>query len=429
MNLDREILERIETLREYDVRNMERVVAICCWGRSGSLLLSSYFDSHPEVLALPSVCGQHLFKFYERYPTLSLRERLLGYPAFEQLHAPFFEGDFAVSATQYYAAVLAISTAYEGLSEEFLDSRRAFFLFVHIAYNMALGRRSATATPLIVYAQHERSNERASQLVHDFPEAKFLHIVRDPISVFDREFDQWLGANADRLPPTEPLRDPKETRPLAWNTFSTVAPWNAFNCLVNKDCFHTGMESRTRTVRFEDLHNDPEAIMRALADWLGVAYDARLVDSTFNGRPYVVSRGGKKWSGRREAQAKRHDPVHVYRKDQGLMYALFYEDFDSWGYEHPKVFRNRIVRCLVFVPILILPTKMEVILLRSLVKRRILPALRHGKLAIVGHSVVRILFCRIGTIWLLLPMFTRRIRGKLNLLKIDPGLPSVAAHH
>ena len=43
---------------------------------------------------------------------------------------------------------------------EFLESRRAFFLFVHIAYELALGRRPASSHPLIVHAQHGMDDVR-----------------------------------------------------------------------------------------------------------------------------------------------------------------------------------------------------------------------------------------------------------------------------
>lgn len=38
------IANKIEDLRRYDVMAMDKVVSILIWGRSGSLLLSSYLD-------------------------------------------------------------------------------------------------------------------------------------------------------------------------------------------------------------------------------------------------------------------------------------------------------------------------------------------------------------------------------------------------
>jgi hypothetical protein len=188
------IADKIEELRHYDVLAMERVVAICAWGSSGSLLLASYLDGHDDVLMLPALCGSELLNFFERYQSLPLRDKLIAFPAFAQLYYyPLFDGDFAISSTQYYAAVQAISESYGTWPPEILESRRTFFLFMHIAYNLALGRRPATSHPLIVYAQHNWDNAGARRLVEDFPQAKFIHTVRDPITQCDRMFGSWLA--------------------------------------------------------------------------------------------------------------------------------------------------------------------------------------------------------------------------------------------
>jgi hypothetical protein len=180
--------ERIDLLRSYDVLAMERVVAIVSWGRSGSLLLASYLDGHDDVLMLPELCGQGIYSFFDRYRSLPLRDKLIAFPVSESDYPGMFESAFAVSPGQYYVAVQAILEFYGNWPREFLESRRAFFLFVHIAYSMALGRRPASSHPLIVYAQHEWSDVIAASLAEDFPQAKFVHAVRDPISSCDRMF-------------------------------------------------------------------------------------------------------------------------------------------------------------------------------------------------------------------------------------------------
>ncbi len=157
------IAEKIEELRHYDVLAMDRVAAILMWGRSGSLLLASYLDGHEDVMMLPETCGQRLYDFFERYPVVALARQISRlYRPSSRTYPSFFEGDFAISPAQYYAAVQAILEFYGNWPADFLESRRAFFLFVHIAYNLALGRRPASSHPLIVYAQHAWDNVVAS---------------------------------------------------------------------------------------------------------------------------------------------------------------------------------------------------------------------------------------------------------------------------
>ena len=35
-----------------------------------------------DVMMLPEICGQRLYEFFELYPSLSLRDKLIAYPAF-----------------------------------------------------------------------------------------------------------------------------------------------------------------------------------------------------------------------------------------------------------------------------------------------------------------------------------------------------------
>jgi hypothetical protein len=406
------IAEKIEQLRGYDVLGMERVVAILMWGRSGSLLLSSYLDGHDDVIMLPDTYGQGLYYFFERYQSLSLRDKLIAYPAFEfetvdvketAANPRFFDGAFAISAARYYAAVQAIHEFYGELPPDFLASRRAFFLFVHIAYNLALGRRPASSRPLMVHAQHEWDNVAARQLVEDFPQAKFVHTIRDPISSCDGVFHYHFKFMETHLPT---------------NRFLPTIPYMALYCLTNKDRPHCGMESRTRAIRFEDLHSDLGQTMRDLSEWLGLPYQATLLDSTFNGIPWVVTRDGKAWSGRRSEQVQRRSG-NLSPKDRALMFAVFYENFVDWGYPCPKIFGHAVVRCIVFVSLFLFPTKMEITAARAVIKHSILPSLRHGDISRVITSLRGIGVCRLKIIWRLARAFFRRYIYGTALLQLD----------
>jgi hypothetical protein len=196
------IAEKLEQLQQYDILAMDRVVAILSWGRSGSLLLSSYLDGPEDVLMLPELCGWGLYRFFDRYPSLTWRDKLIAYPAFEPEYTRFFDDDFAIPSDQYYAAVQAIVEFYAKWPQEFLSSRRAFFLFVHIAYNLALGRRPPGSHPLIAYGLHEFDAVASQQLIEDFPQTKFVHTVRDPISSCNGMFQYLFGSLTEHFPRT-----------------------------------------------------------------------------------------------------------------------------------------------------------------------------------------------------------------------------------
>jgi len=345
---------------------------------------------------MPEDRGQRLYEFFDSYPSLSLGEKLLAYPALMPPYPRFFEGQFSISSTQYYTAVQAILELQCEWPQEFLESRRAFFLCIHIAYNLALGRRPGGSHPLIVYSQHVWDDRAAKQLVEDFPQSKFVHTVRDPISSCDGVFHHHLSILAEQ---------------------HMLLPCSALDMLAHKDRAHSGMESRTRTIRFEDLHSDTAATMRDLADWLGLTPRESLFNSTFHGVPYVVTRDGISWSGGRLQQIQRHS-WHLSGKDRALLFALFHQNFLEWAYPCPKSFKYPIVRWIVFLSLVPLPLRMEVIAAREIFKRRIFPAIRHGDIWRAMKSVLVIGLCRLKIIRLLVPAFVQCSVDPPELLRV-----------
>lgn len=393
------IAQKIADLRHYDILGMERVAAILMWGRSGSLLLASYLDGHSDVIMLPELTSQKLYEFFERYQSLPWPDKLIAYAAFEQDYdypGFFHDGESAISSVQYYAAVQAIIDLYSKWPADFLESRRAFFLFVHIAYNLALGRHPASSRPLIVYAQHVWHDVKAKQLIEDFPQAKFIHTVRDPISSADAVFHFHLKNVEQHI----------------------LLPYTALFDLTNKDRAHSGMESRTRAVRFEDLHCNTAETMGGLAEWLGLSYQATLLDSTFNGVPYVIARDGKAWSGQRFEQAQRHSR-HQSRKDQTLLFSVFYENFAEWNYPCPEILGSLIYRCMAFLALFCFPMQMEVTTARTVFKRTILPSLRDGEILPALRFLLAVGFCRLKIIRLLSYTFLSRCFRRTSLLQIE----------
>jgi hypothetical protein len=384
------IARKIEDLQYYDVPGIERAVAVCHWGRSGSLLVASYLDGHDDVVLLPWTCSERIYEFFERFEPLSLHDKLIAYPIFA---ANFFQGDFPIVAADYYAAVAAIFEVYDNYPTQLLETRRAFFQFLHVAYSLALGRRPASPHPLIVYAQHWWSDLSARRFVEDFPQARFLHTVRDPITAFDRTFEHW-----SKLYSTD------------------EASWVIHN-LARTDQPHSGMESRTRAIRFEDLHDKTEKTIGRLVDWLGLPYHVAVLKSTFNGTPYVVERNGITWSGARPEQALRSSR-NVALTDQALLFALFYEDFVAWNYSCPKIFGHRLVRGLTCMLVLPIPMKTEVIRAWAAIKDQVFPSLMRGRLLFAFKCLFGIFRWRLSIMRLIVVEFYRRVFLGKTVLEI-----------
>jgi Sulfotransferase family len=384
--------EKIERIRNFDVSGMHRAVAICAAGRSGSVLLASYLDGHDDVILMPHMLSHKIYPFFERYHSFSLREKLLAFPFFKTAEADhfldFFGGDFPIRAADYYAAVNALFEVYGDWPKELLESRKSFFQFLHVVYAVAVGWRTNGPTPMIVYAQHMLDEELARRFIEDFPQGRFIQTVRDPITTSGRLFEH---SHARR---------------------GFLAAWSVVSYLTFAGLPHPSMESRTRVVRFEDLHLHLEETMRALAEWLGLAHRPSLYSSTFHGRPYVWRSGAQCWSGARP-EAVNRDCRYVSVTDRVLFFALLNEEFTAWNYSCPRVFRYAWARILMCTLVLLIPMKMEFISARELFN-----SARRKGLRPAINGVARICICRAGIMSLVAVEIYRRIVLGKNALRM-----------
>jgi hypothetical protein len=359
---------RLSDIRHFDLAGMQRVVAISAWGSSGSLLLASYLDGHDDVIMLPAYLGCSLYAFFDNYRSLSLRDKLLIYPFRDDGHFDyFFRGEHSVSGAEYFAAVNAACEVYGDSPAEFLESRGVFVRLLHVVHCVALGRLPAGPHPLIVYAQHVPNEPTARYLVEDFAEVRFLHTVRDPITNCSRLFEQSFKVGGSR------------------------AAGNVITVLTTQDAPHLNMESRTLAVRFEDLHLRVQETMSTVVDWLGLPYRPSLLESTFSGRPWMVTRGPMSWSGPQPAQAVR-DWRNVSFTDRCMLSAVLNEDFAAWNYPCPRIFRHAPVRILTCLLLLLIPMRMEVILARRAMSSRDMRELGRGLMRFcIGRAQIMLL--------------------------------------
>jgi hypothetical protein len=364
------------------------------------MLVNSYLDGHEDVVLLPDGRSELIYEFFQRYPSFSLHDKLIAYPfylpdSFQGDSSILFQGHFPISAADYYAAVAAVFEIYGHCSTPLLETRRAFFQFLLVAYSLALGRRPATPRPLMLFDQHWWGEERARRFVKDFPQARFLHTVRDPISSYDRMFEHSF----------------REER------WAIEASWRLIRTFTKSDVPHPGMESRTRAIRFEDLHTNTAEVIGRLADWLGLSHQASLLQSTFNGTPWVVGRAGVNWSGPRPEQALRSSQ-NISFTDKIMLFAMFYENFVAWNYSISKIYRHASVRGLACILVLLIPMKTEAISACAVVKTQLLPSLRRGDFRLAFKSVVGICKCRLAMIYSIISEICRRLVFGKTVLEI-----------
>jgi hypothetical protein len=400
---------KLAMARQYDVLGIDRAVAICFWLRSGSVLLASYLDGHDDILMLPKLCSRWIYPFLDEYGDLPLREKLLLYPFYLQTRPKvggefheFFTGAFAIDPEEYVASVSALVEVNKQTSEYPPCARRAFIQFLHVAYDLCIERPSRSPHPLIVYGQHDWRDDAARRFIEDFPDGRFIHTVREPIAAVD-SFFSW---EIEQI-----IRD--GVRPQDRG----VSPEILLTWVLFWDRPHSAMVFRTRAVRFEDLHLNTAGILARLCEWLEIPFRPALLQSTFNGKPYVVERAGKTWSGPRVQQVVRR-AQNMWVGDRLLFYALLYENFERWGYRCPRAFGKRLVRSTACYWSYLLPMKFTFACMALTIRLETLPYLKAGRIWPALHAALWVVSCHVAFLRRFRCELRRRLSGDSDILQL-----------
>ncbi|MEM6751256.1 MAG: sulfotransferase [Planctomycetota bacterium] len=158
-----------------------------------------------------------------------------------------------------------------------------------LKYLQNAGEKGANAT--VVGDKTPQNAVRMHELAVLFPEAKFVHVVRNPL---DAAWSAWhhLG--------------PQDGRPLAAYVRHFLAEvWPANVRAAQQACRALG-ETRAREVRYEDLHRDPGGQTRALLEFLGLDARPEHLDACLAHADFTTRSGGR--------APGDEDPAHAYRK-------------------------------------------------------------------------------------------------------------------
>ncbi len=309
----------------------ERMVALFHSGRSGTGLLHSLIDSHPQISTLPSV-------YLKGYFNVGVWENLTadGWERLPERFAEVFEVLFDANSRKPVPGHRGEDNSDKGVTEgmtvvgkgrwESLALDRELFCaevrqimsglgtidpgiflrIVHRAFDKVLGAKADK--PVILYHIHDPGDFARLNFLRHFPDAKLVMMFREPI----QNCESWTREGFE----DDPRYD------LIAERISAL--------LLDFD----RVEFRRRDsvgVRLEDLKLRPGETLRGLAAWMGVGDDPALYRSTMQ---------GKKWWG---------DPSSPdYDKTKAM------EPFDTASIDRPVglVFseRDRLVLGTLFYP-------------------------------------------------------------------------------
>lgn len=286
--------------------------------KSGTSLLRSLLDGHPRLAVLPK--ESHAFQFTGHAVSYALRrcdafasggaarvDRLLG-----QVRVDARGGDPYSDAPEFAGYDMALL---EGrLRQADPDDTGALIrAYLPAAYEAATGLPPPAGATLVEKSvEHAEFAERLAAI---FPGARFIHVVRHPCAnlvAIRRMLERRRGRYPGMRRAAQALR---QTHALLVRNREAIPNY--------------------RVLRFEDLVEDAEPVMRTLASFLGVEFDDVLLRPTQLGRPW----GGNSTGGTAFAGISRQ-PLDGWREDVNDFEAALAAQcsaavFDAFGYDRP----------------------------------------------------------------------------------------------
>ncbi len=334
----------------------EKVFALLHFGRSGTGLLHSLIDNHPEVSTLPGIYLRGYFNAgvwnkisaggWQGLPKRFTEEFTVLFDARSPKPTPglFKESSIYLGKSEGMANVgknhdKALSLNHEDFCTEALRllkrldniNPEIFLRIVHMAYERVLKTRKNKN--IIFYHIHNPDDFAILNFLRYIPDARLIMMVREPI----RCFESWIRINFEN-------NDYKNI------VQQMVTMLYAFDQIAFRTQDSVG-------IRLEDLKDRPELTLQALCNWLGIQESPTL---------YQMTAQGEKWWGDPsspdynineamspfgKSSTKRTLGTIFSEKDQFILQTLFYPFSVRFGYR--KADRPGFEKDLKKIPLLL----------------------------------------------------------------------------
>jgi hypothetical protein len=247
----------------------ERAVFVGGYMKSGTTFLTALLDGHPELTVVPGE-GRLLDNLVDRQRDRPYAERRRDQDRYwvARLANPTGQRPFWFLGPDDAAYVEFVEYLEHWLGT-LPEADRSPFLAAVLALHGANPRRAARPR---AWVEKTPGNElRVAALAALFPDARFAHIVREPLTTL---------ASMKRL-----------RRHRGWGRLPGPA-WIAGEARRLRRSIEAGLAAETalgpdryRLVRYEDLVCNPRAEMEKVAAFLGIGWDDALLTPTVNGEP------------------------------------------------------------------------------------------------------------------------------------------------
>ena len=391
---------------------LENVVAILCYGRSGSIFFQSLLDGHPDLIVTAGLCLHPFYAFFNDNSHLLPQQLVSKFVAdfaviFDAHDGWAWEakkGDYAnnwgftcmgenrdeslVLNRKIFSDCLLSILSEHALSEPAVPvPRKLFVQAIHVAYQKALGR-PISSNSIIVYPLHAAYPRwEVSQFAQDFPNAKYIFMIRQPIEtlaslsryMFRSGAFGELSAGSDHMNAILIGAEPHRLQ-------GAGAKSDFINSLSSSSSQVKRWKAYARAVRLEDLHRDSRATLERVCNWIGIPWHDALLTSTFHGIKWWNSATSPQVSGFTEvtiAQKANDDVLTSF--DIFRLKVLCCRKHVLWNYKIPQWYSSWFAKLMV-LPLLLVPFKMELMnFSASLSRQQVAP---WTKLSLIARALL-----------------------------------------
>lgn len=252
----------------------KQLIMLSAMFENGGNTLHRHLDGHPELLTYPfeSQLGNKFSKskfsgfFAERYEWPEFPEGLTP----EQYYELFWDEEVKTrlrspNSSKFKNADIELDEAKR--KQHFIDAiakhgnDRTHLIYHYFEATFAAWSNHNTSGKEHIYAGFcPVVAVHAERLFKDFPNAKMIHIVRNPFHGY---------------------RDTK-TRPYPVSLYDYATNWSIVQLIAMT--MAERYPANFRMVKFEHLFENTELIMKELAEFLGIAFDNAMLYPSFNGK-------------------------------------------------------------------------------------------------------------------------------------------------
>lgn len=286
--------------------------------KSGTTLLLSLFDSHPQLCVYPPDSG-FFYAYYphfdqDKYTPQEKKQRII-----DRILQNFIDDLLAIDEIRGKAF------PYENLKKDFLrlmescDCTAAELLRTVIeAFHMSTAGNSQS-TPVAWMEKTTSTEIYAADIFKWYPHAKMIHVLRDPRDNYGSLKSGWKAR----------YQNMNDSQERLLQSLLDRCGLGLKLAKINEQCYG---KDRYRVIRYEDLTQNPESTMRSLAEFIGIEYDPILLRPTYLGLAWKGNNfDGLKFDSASNVNVGRWKQRITEHEAQVIEFYLG-RDMQDWGY-------------------------------------------------------------------------------------------------